>query len=101
MSTVLVSTYAGEQFIRYHLGDTRGAAMTLTRSIRWTWTPPCCRRSGRAPARGLDTLELGASGNVTFTAEDARPSVGVAETAAAGGGGWTGSTWSSLTAASA
>jgi hypothetical protein len=38
-------------------------------------------------ARGLDTLELGASGNVTFTAEDARAlSVGVAETAAAGGG---------------
>jgi hypothetical protein len=34
MSTVLVSTYAGEQFPIRYLGDTRGAAMTLTRSIR-------------------------------------------------------------------
>jgi hypothetical protein len=82
MSTVLVSTYAGDQFPIRYLGDATGAAMDVDEVYPVDMGPTVLSEiwAPKLFARGLDTLELGASGKVTVTADDRRAlEVGVSE----------------------
>lgn len=74
MSTVLVSTYAGDQFPIRYLGDATGAAMDAEEVYPVDMGPTILSEiwAPKLFARGLDTLELGASGKVTVTANDRR-----------------------------
>jgi hypothetical protein len=71
MSTVLVSTYAGESVPHPLSGRHEGRGDDdEVYPVDMDPTSVVGDLGAKAPpARGLDTLELGASGNVTFTAE--------------------------------
>lgn len=74
MSTVLVSTYAGDQFPIRYLGDATGAAMDADQVYPVDMGPTVLSEiwAPKLFTRGLDTLELGASGKVYVDAEGQR-----------------------------